>query len=326
VDELAADARVLGWAEGVHLRAEYLLARNAAVRHLVERHAVKAIAAETNFALSRPADMYIRGLGPPEPTPAAVRGVWSWSRAALPDNLTLLRWLRRHNIGRAPADRVRFYGLEMYGTGADDPDAAPGRDALDDPADRRHAGILHRRLLEHRAAGGDHRDLVARDGAQYLTLQEVARRHPDGPILLFEQVEHLDRRVPESLGAHLARGGLGRYRAVGAVWGDGDPTVRYPLGRYRELSRALRRKAEAVTAGRGSDARSELLAGPAGTSVLDLRGWQPTARRAPAAGPTASRGPDASAAAGDPDAALADAATAFDAVLYAPTLSPAGRS
>ncbi|MYR56140.1 hypothetical protein GTY54_07690 [Streptomyces sp. SID625] len=48
-------ARVLGWSEGVHLRTEYLAARDAVVRHLVERHPVRAIAAETDFALSRPA-------------------------------------------------------------------------------------------------------------------------------------------------------------------------------------------------------------------------------------------------------------------------------
>ncbi|WP_018565955.1 erythromycin esterase family protein [Streptomyces sp. PsTaAH-124] len=308
--ELAADARVLGWSEGVHLRTEYLTARNAVVRHLVERHAVRAIAAETNFALSRPTDAYIRGLGPDEPTPAAVTGMWSWSRTPLPDNRALLRWLRRHNTTLDPARHVRFYGLEMYGTAPEEPGEAPRHTVLDDPADRPHAAHLHRLLLEHRAAGGDHRDLAVRDAAQYLTLQEVARRHPDGRILLFEQVEHLDRRVTGSLGAHLARRELGRFRAVGAVWRDGDPTVRYPLGRYRELSRRLHDLTRAGSSGVVGVPAPAPLTGSAGSVVFDLRPWQPaTADKSPAA---------------HPDAPLVDTATAFDAVLYTPTLSPAG--
>ncbi|MFH8224345.1 erythromycin esterase family protein [Streptomyces sp. NPDC018057] len=314
--ELAADARVLGWSEGVHLRTEYLTARNAVVRHLVERQAVRAIAAETDFALSRAADAYIRGLGPDEPTPDAVTGVWSWSRTPLPDNRALLRRLRRHNRALDPALHVRFYGLEMYGAASEEPGGAPRHTVSDDPADRRHADRLRRLLLEHRAAGGDHRDLAVRDAAQYLTLQEVARRHPDGRILLFEQVEHLDRRVTGSLGAHLARQELGHFRAVGAVWRDGDPTVRYPLGRYRELSHRLH---DLTKAGPGGGAGAPVpLAPPAGSAeaagpvVFDLRPWQAAAA-------------DASPAA-HPDAPLADTATAFDAVLYTPALSPAGHT
>jgi hypothetical protein len=300
LDELADGVRVLGWAEGIHVRAQYLRARNAVVRHLVAQHGLRVVAAETHFALSRPVDAHVRGLGPAEPSAAVVRGVWSWwTGAALRDNLALLTWLRRYNTGRAPADQVRFYGLEMYGAAPGD-DAAPGPGA--EPADVRHAALLRRRLAAHRAAGGDHRDLAVRDAAQYLTFQEVARRHPYGPILVFEQTEHLDRRVPGSLGEHLARQEYGPFRAVGAVWREGDPAVRYPLGRYRELSRHLARAAVEHSPG--------LLPGPAGTAALDLRPYR-----------TAHRGPAAQAPA--PAPALADAATAFDAALYAPALSPA---
>ncbi|GAA3713888.1 hypothetical protein GCM10023082_09560 [Streptomyces tremellae] len=303
---------MLGWSEGVHLRREYLVARNAVLRHLIGHHRVAAVAAESHFGRSRAADAYILGAGPDEPPRAAVGGVWSWARsAALADNRALLRLLRRHNAGRAPAERVRFYGLEMYGSGTVEP--AHGGPAFEGPAgpdDTRHAEWLGRRLAEHRAAGGDHRDLAGRDAAQYATLCEVARRHPEGLILLFEQVEHLDRRVPHALGARLARGGLGACRTVGAVWRDGDPSVAYPLGRYRDLSRHLAERA--ATGGPG------LLAAPGGTSLLDLRPWRTA--RPPAQG---GRAPGA----GEPplDAVFADAASAFDAVLYAPSLTPAAR-
>ncbi|MGQ4515372.1 erythromycin esterase family protein [Streptomyces sp. DW26H14] len=316
VGNLADGARIIGWSEGVHLRTEYLVARNAVVRHLVERHGLRAVAAETNFSLSRPADAYIRGAGPREPSPAAVRGVWSWAGSAeLSDNSSLLRWLRRHNARLPAADQVRFYGLEMYGTTAENPDGVPDSGTLDE-ADLRHAGSLHRSLVEHRAAGGDHRDLAVRDAAQYRTLREIARRHPHGPVLVFEQVEHLDRRVSGSLGEHLARGRLGPFRAVGAVWRDGDPSVAYPLGRYRDLSARLGRLAEHGDHG--------LLAGPAATRVLDLLPWRTASGPAPAgaAGPPPRDTPGGTGPEGG-DAPLADAASAFDAVLYAPDLTPA---
>ncbi|MEW2544261.1 erythromycin esterase family protein [Streptomyces sp. NPDC047002] len=312
VDELAAGARVLGWSEGVHLRREYLVARNAVLRHLLGHHRVAAVAAESHFGRSRAADAYALGAGPEEPPRAAVGGVWSWAQsAALADNRALLRLLRRHNAGRAPAERVRFYGLEMYGSGAAEPaDGGPVAEEPADPGDARHAAWLRRRLAEHRAAGGDHRDLAGRDAAQYATLCEVARRHPEGLILLFEQVEHLDPRVPHALGARLARGGLGVCRTVGAVWRDGDPSVAYPLGRYRDLSRRIAERAAAGGPG--------LLAAPGGTALLDLRPWR-TARPASPDG----RAPGT----GEPprDAVFADAAAAFDAVLYAPSLTPAAR-
>ena len=185
---------------------------------------------------------------------AAVCGVWSWWRLPLQENLSLVTWLRQHNATRPPDRRVRFYGLDTY--------------------------------------GGDHRDVAARDAAQYTTLEEVARRHPQEPILLFEQVEHLDPAIPGSLGEHLARGRLGPVRSVAALWREGDPSVRYPLGPYLPLARWLEHN------------RGLLVDGPAGTGILDLR-----------TGSTAT--------AAEPDPVIAEAAQRFDAVLYAPRLTAA---
>lgn len=279
VDELADGTRVLGWAEGPHLTAECLGVRNAVIAHLVRDGRLLLIAAETGFARSRAADAYVLGEGPDEPDAATVRGVWSWIRRPLHANGVLLRWLRRHNATVPPERRVRFVGLEMFGN--------DGIGTLPDGDDERVATELRERLGRHRAAGGNHRDLAVRDGAQYWTLQQVAARFPGEGILVFEQVEHLDRRLVGSLGWHLARAELGRSRVVGGVWRDGEPSVRYPLGRYLDLSRWL------------GDHRSTLITAPLGTGLLDLRG-QPRS-----------------------EPALADAAAAFDAVHFAPTLTPA---
>jgi hypothetical protein len=61
------------------------------------------------------------------------------------------------------------------------------------------------------------------------------------------------------LGEHLACAELGRFRAIAALWREGEPGVFYALGRYRELSRRLEAQ------------REHLLPGPAGTGLLDLR-------------------------------------------------------
>ncbi|MDF0532053.1 erythromycin esterase family protein [Tsukamurella sp. 8F] len=212
VDRLASSARILGWAEGIHVRAEYLAARDAVVRHLADR--LVAVAAETRAERAVAADRYIRGEGTDRLDADAVGSVWTWSPTPLLQNATLLRTLRAHNASRAGAP-VRFYGLETH--------------------------------------VGDHRDLAARDAAQYESLRRVAERHPDGLILLFEQTGHVDPGIPGSLGSHVAQGELGVYRTVGALWRAGDPTVHFPLGDYEQLSARL------------DGARSRLLPMPGGT-------------------------------------------------------------
>ncbi|MFT4084468.1 MAG: erythromycin esterase family protein [Nocardioides sp.] len=276
VNDLAERSRILGWSEGIHLRTEYLTVRDAVIRQLVERDLIRVIAAESNFAASRATDAYLRGEQAATPSVAAICGVWSWAGRPLAANRSLLAWLRAVNATRPPAARVRFYGLDMYGA---PPDLAPVPEE-----DRAHAERLRRWRGEHEAAGGDHRDLAVRDDAQFASLTEVAARHPEDRILVFEQTGHLDPRAHGSLGARLRSGELGPVRLVGALWRDGDPTVRFPLGEYAPLSHWL------------EDHPERLLPAPAGTGVLDLR--EPA----------------------EVDL-LRETATAFDAVLYAPRLS-----
>lgn len=286
LDELVDGARVIAWAEGIHQRRPYLAARNAAIEYFVRRDAVRVIAAETSFVLSRGVDAYLRGVGGTDPGADVIAGMWSWGKEPLADNADLLRVLRHHNDGRDPRDRVRFYGLDMFhhATGS----AAATGDGLS-ADDLAHAARLASALSCHRAGGGDHRDVAIRDSAQHSSWLEVARRHPEGTHFLFEQVEHLDRRISGSLGARLAADLEDRFRVVAAVWREGDVSVRYPLGRYRDLSRWL-----------GAH-ESDLLPFAPGTSLLDLRPWRGRAGKAD-------------------DAILCAAADVFDAVLYASSL------
>jgi hypothetical protein len=251
-ERLSNDSRILAWAEGIHLRAEYLDARNAVLAQLIRSNRPLVIALETNFALSRRADAYVLGSGPDEPDDEIVRSVWSWGSGPLAQNAALLRLLRRHNAGRSERDRVRIYGLEMYAGDGSDPDS------LDHRRDREHARLLADRLAAHRAVGGDHREVGGRDAAQFATLLEVLDRHPDARVFLFEQTAHLDRRVPGSLASHLAADPSCSASTVGALWSGADPTVSFPLGPYAELSEWL------------STHRDELVPVVDGVDLLDL--------------------------------------------------------
>ncbi|MFT4307076.1 MAG: erythromycin esterase family protein [Microbacterium sp.] len=227
---LVMPTRVFGWAEGLHNRAEYLVARNAVVAHGVDAGWFRILTAETNFAASRAVDAYLGGAGEDEPSREIVAAAWSWHPAPLRHNAELLRWLRARNRRREEDTRIRFYGLDMFG------DQHHPNPPASEAADRAVVAALTRRLSRHRATGGDHRDLTVRGAAQYAVLREVARRHPGERLLVFAQTEHLDPARPASLGGRLARGALGAYTAVGAVWDPDDPTVRYPLGRYAALA------------------------------------------------------------------------------------------
>ncbi|OYN93341.1 hypothetical protein CGZ95_18390 [Enemella evansiae] len=231
VQRLLTDTGILGWAEGLHNRREYLAARNAVIIEGVRAGWFRIIAAETNFAAALATDAYLAGVGPNEPSAEVVCGMWSWIPYPLQQNRDLLVWLRVHNQGVAAHRRVVFAGLEMFGDHHQRP-VPPV-----DPEDRRLAAVLTRRVAAHRHRGGDHRDERVRDRIQYALLRRLAARHPGERILLFEQTEHLDPTRPLSLGRHLARGAVGRYRAVGAVWAADDPAAHYPLGPYAELAR-----------------------------------------------------------------------------------------
>lgn len=205
---LCADAQVIGWSEGLHNKAEYLSARNEVLLTGVRAGRFRLIAAETNAAASSLVDACLAGEVPL--SAAVVQAMWSWFPEPLAHNAALLRALCGYNRTVPVGRRVRFRGLDLYGGAAPD-------------------------LPDHRTGPGQE----FRDAAQYRNLRDFTADYPGETVFLFEQTEHLDPFLPGSLGSHLARGGLGRYVSVGAVWREGEPGVRYPLGPYAGLSRRL---------------------------------------------------------------------------------------
>ncbi|WP_459545095.1 erythromycin esterase family protein [Nocardia sp. X0981] len=113
VDELLAARRespaLLALGEPTHGIEAFPLLRNELLAHLVER-GYRSIALETDIFAASIADDYVAGAAADIDTVLATG--FSHGFGAVPGNRELLEWLRAHNAGRAPGDRVRFYGFD----------------------------------------------------------------------------------------------------------------------------------------------------------------------------------------------------------------------
>lgn len=108
VDRLA-NARVVGLGEASHGSRECFDLKRRLIAHLAERDELGAVALEADFAAAVAIDEYVvHGAGDPV---AAIEGlhVWPWKAREV---LALVERLREINATRAPADRVRFLGID----------------------------------------------------------------------------------------------------------------------------------------------------------------------------------------------------------------------
>ncbi len=83
--------------------------RNELLGHLVER-GYRSIALETDAFAASVVDAYVAGATAKIDTVLATG--FSHGFGAVPGNRELVEWLRVHNAGHAPSDRVRFYGFD----------------------------------------------------------------------------------------------------------------------------------------------------------------------------------------------------------------------
>lgn len=113
VDELLAartePPTLLALGEPTHGIVAFPLLRNELLGHLVER-GYRSIALETDFFAASVVDDYVGG-GTADIDTVLETG-FSHRFGAVPGNRELVEWLRAHNAGRAPQDRVRFYGFD----------------------------------------------------------------------------------------------------------------------------------------------------------------------------------------------------------------------
>lgn len=113
LDELLATRTeppaLLALGEPTHGIEAFPLLRNEILRHLVER-GYRSIALETDVFAASIVDDYVAGA--PAQIDTVLATGFSHGFGAVPGNRELVEWLRAHNAGRAPRDRVRFYGFD----------------------------------------------------------------------------------------------------------------------------------------------------------------------------------------------------------------------
>ncbi|MGH4025346.1 MAG: erythromycin esterase family protein [Pseudonocardiaceae bacterium] len=100
---------LLALGEPTHGIEAFPLLRNELLGHLVER-GYRSIVLETDVFAASVGDDYVGG-ATAEVDRVLATG-FSHGFGAVPGNRELVEWLRAHNAGRAPSDRVRFHGFD----------------------------------------------------------------------------------------------------------------------------------------------------------------------------------------------------------------------
>lgn len=100
---------LLAIGEPTHGIAAFPLLRNEILRHLVGR-GYQSIALETDIFAATTVDDFVAGA--PGEVGSVLGAGFSHGFGNVPGNRELVEWLRTHNSGRSPADRVRFHGFD----------------------------------------------------------------------------------------------------------------------------------------------------------------------------------------------------------------------
>ena len=107
------DARVVLLGEATHGTSEFYRCRDRLTRALVEQAGFTIVAAEADWPDAARVDHYVRDRAvPPGEWQAFARfPTWMWRNREF---AAFVEWLRAHNLQRAPEQRVRFAGLDLY--------------------------------------------------------------------------------------------------------------------------------------------------------------------------------------------------------------------
>ncbi|MEU0504641.1 erythromycin esterase family protein [Nocardia sp. NPDC005998] len=113
IDELLAarsePPTLLALGEPTHGIEAFPLLRNELLGHLVER-GYRSIGLETDVLAASVVDDYVAGAT--ADIDEVLASGFSHGFGAVPGNRELVEWLRAHNAGRSPQDRVRFYSFD----------------------------------------------------------------------------------------------------------------------------------------------------------------------------------------------------------------------
>src|SRR5215203_2923499 len=143
--EMVGDSRFVLLGDATHGTHEFYRERARITERLIREKGFDAVAIEGDWHDAFRVNQYVRGqgvrvLGGDASAEAALSGFrefpgWMWGNTEVRD---LVEWLREHNASRAAAERVGFYGLDVYGV-VGSADAVVGSLERLDPAAARRA-------------------------------------------------------------------------------------------------------------------------------------------------------------------------------------------
>lgn len=110
------DARFVLLGEASHGTREFYHERCEITRRLIVDKGLNAIAVEADWPDAWRVHRYVQGVSDDASGERALRGferfpAWMWRNTEV---LRFVEWLREHNLARPQAERVGFYGLDLY--------------------------------------------------------------------------------------------------------------------------------------------------------------------------------------------------------------------
>ncbi|OOF97406.1 hypothetical protein ASPCADRAFT_505763 [Aspergillus carbonarius ITEM 5010] len=114
-------SRITLLGDGSHGTSQFYSARSEITKRLVTHHGVTTIAIEADWPDAEAVDRYVRQRPAPQ-TPSSSSQIpfqrfptWMWRNR---ETFDLIEWLRTHNASLPEAQKVGFYGLDLYSLGA----------------------------------------------------------------------------------------------------------------------------------------------------------------------------------------------------------------
>ncbi len=171
--ERMAGARLVLLGEASHGTAEFYTWRDTISRRLIAERDFRFVVVEGDWANCYRLNRYVKDLpGAADDARAIMRSfsrwpTWMWANT---ETLTLIEWLRAHNRERPMADRVGFYGMDVYG------DAEAREKVL------RHMAAFDADLAEEARAAYAPFDAYGGDPGRYARALRLGAAPLDGPL------------------------------------------------------------------------------------------------------------------------------------------------
>jgi erythromycin esterase len=115
--ELIGDARYVLLGEATHGTSEFYTWRTEISKRLITEKGFSFIAVEGDWPDCYRVNRYVKATPRADPTPEdAVHAfsrwpTWMWANREI---VSLVEWMHAYNDARPPAERVGFYGLDVY--------------------------------------------------------------------------------------------------------------------------------------------------------------------------------------------------------------------